>query len=73
MNDENIPSGIAALPHDPMVRLLKAAKELGWEVAVPKMRNDDADVPGLIVGTSVYVDKVLGYIPEHEEWESPRD
>lgn len=39
-------------------QLLEIVFKLGWDIAVPKVDDDD-DVPGLIIGTPEYLDDVL--------------
>jgi hypothetical protein len=38
-----------------------AVKALGWNIAIPEV-NEDADVPGLIIGKPEYIDWVLNCI-----------
>ena len=42
--------------NDPIAKLLILVDELGWTVAIPD--SGDETIPGLIIGTPNYVDKV---------------
>lgn len=39
--------------------LLEIANELGWQVALPSQKEQNEEVPGLIIGQGKYVNKVL--------------
>lgn len=39
--------------------LIEIVGELGWEVGIPK-GDPDEEVPGMVIGRSAYVRKILG-------------
>jgi hypothetical protein len=43
--------------------LLTICEELGWNVAIPQVEEDD-EVPGLIIGTAEYVEMVTEALDE---------
>jgi len=43
--------------------LIKTIAKLDWAVALPEVQ-DDAPIPGMIIGTEHYVDSVLSYLPK---------
>ena len=43
---------------EPFIQLLQLIEELGWDLALPDIDDDD-DVPGLIIGTPEYIEWVL--------------
>ena len=38
-----------------MRKLMEAAKELGWSVAIESTIKDDEEVPGLVMGTDAWL------------------
>lgn len=38
--------------------LLEIVKELGWQVALPTV-PDDEPVPGMVIGTQEYIDRMV--------------
>lgn len=43
--------------------LVATISQLGWSVALPDI-DDEATVPGMIIGTENYIDAVLKHLPE---------
>lgn len=41
------------------VMIIEACRILGWQFVIPNFVEDDDEVPGLIIGTKKYVDKIL--------------
>ena len=59
---------------NPITRLLWVLEDLKWNIAMPKIDDDDEIIPGFIIGESEYIDKVLSYLPEDIEWlQKPKD
>lgn len=44
----------------PIMLIAMAALDMGWDMAVPNFEDPEAEVIGMIVGTSDYIDDVLG-------------
>ena len=45
----------------PVMLISMAAMEMGWDMVIPSHEdNPDAEIEGMIVGTSNYIDDVLG-------------
>jgi hypothetical protein len=44
----------------PIMLITMAAMDMGWDMAVPDPEDPDAEVIGMIVGTTDYIDDVLG-------------
>lgn len=49
--------------------LAQAAAELGWEIALD-VEPDGHDLVGIVVGSSEYIDNLLG--PDAERWVGPQ-
>jgi hypothetical protein len=43
----------------PIILVIMAAKEMGWNIAIPSTGNDDDEIQGMIIGTQEYVDDKL--------------
>jgi hypothetical protein len=39
--------------------LLDTVGKLGWNMAIPTTKDEEEVVPGLVIGTQDYIDKVL--------------
>lgn len=48
--------------------LIEIVEELGWNVAIPQVEEDD-EVPGLVIGKAEYVDAVTEALAEYENFE----
>lgn len=48
--------------------LIEIVEELGWNVAIPHVEEDD-EVPGLIIGNPEYVEAVTEALEEYESFE----
>lgn len=39
--------------------IIKGAEALGWNVAIPGVDDEEAECPGMILGTDQYIDDVI--------------
>ena len=48
-----------------ILRLIDACKDLGWEMVIPNvdMLKDDDEIPGMVIGQSEYIAKVIDFLP----------
>ena len=48
-----------------ILRLIDACKDLGWEMVIPNvdMLKDDDEIPGMVIGQSEYITKVIDFLP----------
>ena len=43
----------------PQILILMATCDIGWDVAIPRLADDNAEIPGLIIGTEEYIESLL--------------
>ena len=56
MNEEEI--------EQKFVELMQICEDLGWSVSIPKLKDDNSEVPGLIIGTRGYINLITENLPD---------
>lgn len=55
-------------PEEAVEALSNVCEFFGWQMAIPKMIDEEADVPGMIIGKQEYIDQVVSHLPDNTEF-----
>ena len=61
-----------------MLEVIKLCEKFDWQIAIPSCEDQEAMIPGLVIGTAKYVDAVLDALEEkyhnesYENWNTQK-